>query len=325
MRARRRQFLATALGAGALAAGQARAQAPAFPSRPLRLIVGFAAGGPADGIGRSMAKALEDELRQPVVVDNRAGAAGLVGLQAVTGATPDGYTIGLLANTTTTSLHFAGRKLDIDATLAPIGRFVSTRILLVVNPTLIPARTLPEFVEHLRRNPGTLMTSAGHGGLGHLGLALFALEQNLRIEHVAYKGSAPAMTDVIAGQVGGMVVDATSALPFIQTGKLRPICVASSSRVPSLPDLPTAIELGLTSLQIDSSMGLVAPPRTPQPIVDRLAEALRRAVDGASYTDAAARAGNERYFHDAAAFRQWLAGDFERWGNVIRQANIKVS
>ena len=113
--------------------------------------------------------------------------------------------------------------------------------------------------------------------------------------------------------------------PAIQTGKLRPICVASSSRVPSLPELPTAIELGLTSLQIDSSMGLVAPPRTPQPIVDRLAEALRRAVDGASYTDAAARAGNERYFHDAAAFRQWLAGDFERWGNVIRQANIKVS
>ena len=323
MRARRRQFLATALGAGALAAGQARAQA--YPSRPLRLIVGFAAGGPADGIGRAVAKALEEELKQPVVVDNRAGAAGLVGLQAVTGATPDGYTIGLLANTTTTSLHFAGKKLDIDAMFAPIGRFVSTRILLVVNPTLIPVRTLPEFVEHLRRNPGTLMTSAGHGGLGHLGLALFALEQNLRIEHVAYKGSAPAMTDVIGGQVGGMVVDATSAMPFIQTGKLRPICVASVSRVPSLPDLPTAIELGLTSLQIDSSMGLVAPPRTPQPFVDRLTETLRRAVDGASYTEAASKAGNERYFHDAGAFRQWLASDFERWGKVIRQADIKVS
>jgi len=323
MRAPRRQFLAGALAAASLPSDQLWAQA--FPSRPLRLIVGFAAGGPADSIGRSLARSLEDELKQSVVVDNRAGATGVIGLQAVTGATPDGHTIGLLANTTTTSLHFAGKKLDIDSLFTPIGRFVSTSILLVVNPTLVAARTLPEFVDFVRKNPGVLMTSAGHGGLGHLGLELFALEQGLRIQHVAYKGSAPAMNDVIGGQVAGMVVDATSAMPFVQTGRLRPICVASTTRVPSLPDLPTAIELGVGSLQIESSIGLIAPPRASRPVVDRLEEALKRAIESPSYVDAVGKSGNERYFHGAAAFRQWLVNDFERWGRVIREANVKAS
>ena len=259
------------------------------------------------------------------MVENRAGAAGVVGLQAVTHSAPDGYTIGLLANTTTTSLHFANRKLDVDDTFAPVGRFVSTRIVLVVGPAVPETvRTLPEFVEYVRRNPGTTLTSAGHGGLGHLGLELFALEQKLKITHVAYKGSAPAMTDVIGGRVAGMVVDATSAMPHIQSGRLRPIATVSTARVPALPDLPTALELGFTSLQIDSSMGIVLPPKTPQPIVDRLREALRRAVDNPQYVEANNRGGNMRYFHDAPEFRTWIEQDFARWGRVIREANVKV-
>lgn len=318
------QALIVALAAGISLLGlSGAAHAQPYPSKPLKLIVGFAAGGPADGIGRAIGKALEEELKQPVVVENRAGAAGQLGLQAVTASPPDGYTIGLLANTTTNSLHFAGKKLDMENNFTPVGRFVSTRIVLVVGPAVPDVKTLPEFIDYLRRNPGTTLTSAGHGGLGHLGLELLAMDQKLKITHVPYKGSAPAMMDVIAGRVSGMVVDATSAMPHIQSGKLRPIVTVSTVRVPSLPDLPTALELGFTSLQIDSSMGIILPPKTPQPIVDRLREALKRAVDGEQYVDSANKAGNARYFEDAPEFKVWLEKDFDRWGRVVREANIK--
>lgn len=179
-------------------------------------------------------------------------------------------------------------------------------------------------MDFLRRNPGTTLTSAGHGGLGHLGLELFALDQKLKITHVAYRGSAPALQDVLAGQVHGMILDATTAMPHLQSGKLYPIVTASTMRTPNLPDLPTATELGMKSLQIDSSMGIVLPPRTPQAIVDRLGAALKAAVNSASYTDAAAKQGNARFFEDAEKFRAWLQEDFDKYGAVIRAANIKV-
>ena len=175
----------------------ASAQTDAYPNKPVKLIAGFAVGGPSDAIARAIAAALSTELGQTVVVENRTGAAGVVGMDAVTASPADGYTIGLLANTTTTALHFAGKPLDIPNRVTPVGRFVSTRIVLVVNPNLVQAKTLPELVEHMRRNPGMTVTSAGHGGLGHLGLELFAQEQKLNILHVAYRGSAPALNDVV--------------------------------------------------------------------------------------------------------------------------------
>jgi tripartite-type tricarboxylate transporter receptor subunit TctC len=312
-------MLASALLMGA----GASAQTDAYPNKPVKLIAGFAVGGPSDAIARAIAAALSSELGQTVVVENRTGAAGVVGMDAVSASPADGYTIGLLANTTTTALHFAGKPLDVPNRVTPVGRFVSTRIVLVVNPNLVPAKTLPELVDHMRRNPGMTVTSAGHGGLGHLGLELFAQEQKLSILHVAYRGSAPALNDVIGGQVAGMVVDASSVVGQIEAGRVRPIATVSPERVPSLPNLPTALELGFNSLQIDSSMGIVLPPRTPKPVVDRLRTALKKAVDSASYTEAAKQAGNARFFEDAPMYREWMEKDFARWGGVIRTANIK--
>ena len=310
------------MGAFLMGAG-ASAQTDAYPNKPVKLIAGFAVGGPSDAIARAVAAALSTELGQSVVVENRTGAAGVVGMDAVTASPADGYTIGLLANTTTTALHFQNKPLDVPNRLTPVGRFVSTRIVLVVNPSLVSAKTLPELVDHMRRNPGMTVTSAGHGGLGHLGLELFAQEQKLNILHVAYRGSAPALNDVIGGQVAGMVVDASSVIGQIEAGRVRPIAVVSSERIPGLPNLPTALELGFKSLQIDSSMGIVLPPRTPQPIVDRLRAALKKAVDSASYTEAAKQAGNARFYEDAAVYREWMEKDFARWGGVISSANIK--
>lgn len=314
--------MVVSMGALLMGAGVS-AQTDAYPNKPIKLIAGFAVGGPSDGIARAIGAALATELGQPVVVENRAGAAGVVGMDAVTASPADGYTIGLLANTSTTALHFQNKPLDVPNRVTPVGRFVSTRIVLVVNPKLVSAKTLPELVDYMRRNPGLALTSAGHGGLGHLGLELFAQEQKLNILHVAYRGSAPALNDVIGGQVAGMVVDATSVVGQIEAGRVRPIAVVSGERIPSLPNLPTALELGFKSLQIDSSMGIVLPPRTPQPIVDRLRAALKKAVDSVSYTEAAKQAGNARFFEDAAGYREWMEKDFARWGDVIRSANIK--
>ncbi|MGB3068392.1 MAG: tripartite tricarboxylate transporter substrate binding protein [Ottowia sp.] len=320
----RRRILALAASGAAASALPALGQTDAYPSKPVKLITGFAVGGPSDVIARAIGQALSSELGQPVVVDNRTGAAGVVGMDAVTNSTPDGYTIGLLANTTTTALHFANKTLDLANRAVPVGRFVSTRIVLVVNPQKVPARTLPELVEYLRQHPGTPLTSAGYGGLGHLGLELFAQEQKIKIVHVPYRGSAPALADVIAGQVSGMVVDVSSVISHIQAGKVIPIAVVSEERVPSLPNVPTALELGYKSLQIDSSMGIVLPPKTPQPVVNRLRAALKRAVESEFYTDAAAKAGNARFFEDAPVYRTWMEKDFARWGDVIRTANIKA-
>ena len=317
--------LALALSVGALGGAlPAHAQGDAFPVKPLKLISGFAAGGSSDLITRAIALSLGDQLGRAVVVENRAGAAGLVGLDAVTLAPPDGYTIGILANTTVNSLHFQNKPLDVANRFAPVGRFASSRILLAVNPTRIDVKTLPELIDFLRKNPETTMTSAGHGGLGHLGLELLALDQKLKILHVAYRGAGPALNDVVAGQVSGMIIEANAALPHIQSGKLRPIVTVSTERIPSLPDLPTALELGYKSMQIDSTFGIILPPRTPQAIVDKLRTALKAAVESEAYTEAARRAGNARFYEDAADYKVWLEKDFARWGAVIREGNIKA-
>lgn len=316
---------ALAFGFGAwLAVLPVHAQGDAYPVKPIKLVSGFAAGGSSDLITRAVALALGEQLGKSVVVENRAGAAGAIGMDAVTQAPPDGYTIGILANTTINSLHFQNKPLDVDNRFMPIGRFASSRILLAVNPSLIDVKTLPELIEYLRKHPGTTMTSAGHGGLGHLGLELLALDQKLKILHVAYRGAGPALNDVAAGLVSGMVIEANAALPHIQSGRLRPIVTVSTERIPSLPELPTALELGYKALQIDSTFGIIAPPRTPQPIVDRLRAALKAAVASEAYAESQRRAGNARFFEDAPDYKAWLEKDFARWGAVIRDGNVKA-
>jgi tripartite-type tricarboxylate transporter receptor subunit TctC len=317
--------LALTLGLGIfLGTLSAHAQSDAYPVKPLKLIAGFAAGGSSDLITRAIAQSLGDQLGKSVVVENRAGAAGLIGLDAVTLAPPDGYTIGILANTTINSLHFQNKPLDVANRFAPVGRFASSRILLAVNPSRIDVKTLPELIDYLRKHPGTTMTSAGHGGLGHLGLELLAQDQKLNILHVAYRGAGPALNDVVAGQVSGMVIEANAALPHIQSGKLRPIVTVSTERIPSLPELPTALELGYKSLQIDSTFGIIVPPRTPQAIVDKLRTALKAAVESEAYAESQRKVGNARFYEDAADYKAWLEKDFARWGAVIRDGNVKA-
>lgn len=295
-----------------------------FPNRTLRLVTGFAAGGPSDSIARAIAQEMARELNQQVVVENRAGAAGQIGLDAVVQSAPDGYTLGLLSNSTTTALHFANRPLEIGTRYVALAQFVATRLILIVNPKVIDVKDLAGFVEHARRNPGMTYTTSGHGGPGHLGMAMFAREKGLQMTHVAYRGSAPAMVDVVAGLVGAKVVDASTAMPFVTSGAVRPIVTVSTVRAPALPDLSTAIEQGETAFQIDSTMSLVVPAGTPEPVVARLRDVLRRATHGEGFRTHSQRQGNAIAWLDAPAYTEWLKRDFERWGRAIREAGVSA-
>lgn len=293
-----------------------------FPNKPLRLLVGYAPGGPADAIGRAIAKELETELKQPVIVENRAGAAGLIALEALTQSAPDGYTLGLLSNSSTTALHFSGKALDMDRRFIPLGQFVATRLILVVNPKVVDVNNLSEFVELAKRQPGLPYASSGHGSPGHLGMELFASQKGLKLTHIPYRGSAPAIQDLIAGRFGAKVVDASTAMPFITAGVIRPIVTVSTVRPPSLPNLPTALEQGEQAFQIDSTMSLIVPPRTPTQIVDRLNTALKRAANSEGFDASTRRAGNAKSWLDPADYKVWLQRDFDKWGKVIKDAGI---
>ena len=317
----RRAFLGLLFALAFLSFGVSHA-ASDFPKRPLKLLVGYAPGGPADSIGRAIAKALEAELKQPVIVENRTGAAGLIALESLTQSAPDGYTIGLLSNSSTTALHFSNKPLDMDKRFIPLAQFVATRLILVVNPKVVDVNNLQQFIDYARREPGLSYSSSGQGSPGHLGMELFASQKGLKVTHIPYRGSAPAIQDLIAGRFGVKVVDASTAMPFIASGAVRPIVTVSTVRAPSLPDLPTALEQGESAFQIDSTMSLIVPPGTPAPVVDQLQVALKHAADSESFEAHAKRFGNAKAWLDAADYKVWLQKDFEKWGKVIKDAGI---
>lgn len=319
----KRHFLAAlTAGTAATLSPHVFAQATDFPRRPLKLLVGFAAGSPGDVLGRAFARELEVQLGQPVVVDNKAGATGLIAMEALTQSPPDGHTLMLLVNTTTTALHFARKPLDMDKRFTPVGQFLSTRIVLVVNPKVMDVQNLQQFTEYARKNPGMHYTGSGHGGLGHLGMELFAQQNNLKFSYVSYKGMGPALEDVLAGRVPAMILDSTTALPHVRAGNLRAVVTVSTQRAPAFPDLATAMEQGVNSLQIEGMLGIVAPPRTPAPVTDRLRAALKKASESESFANAAKAAGNARIYMDAPEYAAWIQRDFDRWGQVIQTAGL---
>ena len=294
-----------------------------FPHKPLRLLVGYAPGGSMDSVGRAIALEMEKELKQPVVVENRAGAAGFLAMEAITQSPPDGYTIGVLSNSSTTALHFTQKPLDLDRRFTPVAQFVATRLIMVVNPKVADIKTLADFVAMAKQQPGMVYTSSGHGSPGHLGMELIARQKGLKLTHIPYRGSAPAMQDVIAGRVGVKVVDASIAMPFIAAGQVRPVVTVSTKRAPSLPDLPTAIEQGESAFQIDSTIALITSPGTPEPILSRLRAALKRAANSEGFDAHAKRLGNAKTWVETAEYKAWLQRDFDTWGKVIQEAGIK--
>lgn len=315
------------LAAGAACIAPASGVLAAYPDQPIKLVVPYPPGGATDVIGRIVAKVLADDLKANVVVDNRAGASGSIGAASVAKAEPDGYTL-LLGALTSHSIYqnLYAKNVNYDLnkdfdTVAIAGR---VPLVFVVNPN-VKAQSLSELIDVVRKNPGTFtMASAGTGSPQHMAGALFGITANLDLVPVPYRGSGPAMTDLVGGQVQGMIETVPAAQQFIKAGTLRPLAVTSASRAPTLPDVSTAKQAGLDNFEVTSMFGLLAPAGTPPDRIATLSKSLEKALSSKEIQDALLQQGVVAGYQGPADARQAINDELQKWRQVIDKANIKA-
>ena len=300
----------------------------AYPDKPIKLIVPYPPGGATDVIGRILAKNLGESLGQQVLVENRSGAGGNIGAEAVAKATPDGYTLlmgAVTSHSTMATLEKGKLRYDILKDFAPVMIVGSVPLVVVVNPN-IPVRTLKGLVDYAKANPDKLnYASSGAGAPQRMGAEIFQKEAGIKITHIPYKGSGPAMTDLVAGQVNMMVETVPAALPFITAGQLRPLAVTTAKRISMLPDVPTTAESGMPTLEVSSTFGVLAPAGTPMPIIDQLNSAIAKLLINPEVKEAFLKQGV--YAATPTKPKQsaeLLAGEVRRWEKVIKEADIKA-
>ncbi len=317
--------LALLLAAAALAT-PARAQSPAFPSKPVTILVGFPAGGPLDAHARLLADKLAAQLGAPVVIDYKAGAGGTVGAQAVAQSAPDGHTL-LMANTGTMVINPAVYSKLPYQTLrdfAPVARTAQQPLALVVHPA-VPAKTVAELVALAKHSPGKLnYGSAGNGGISHLVPEMFKAATSTFIVHIPYKGSAPAFTDLMAGQVQLMAESVPQAAQYVKAGKLRALAVTSAQRNAALPDTPTLIESGLAGFEVVGFYGVLAPAGTPRPVLDKLSAAFKAVLDNPDIRSRMVQQGADPAFLGHEDFSRFLAAELPRWAQAVKTSGAKL-
>ena len=279
-----------------LAAGLASAQA--YPNKPVKLVVPYPPGGPTDIVARVVAQQLSEQTGQQFVVENKAGAGGNLGAEAVARAPADGYT--LLVGTTAHAINmsiFKNLNYDVQRDFAPVSLLTQGPLVLVANPAF-PAKNVAEVIAQAKAQPGVLnYASSGNGQSTHLSAELFNMMAGVKLNHVPYKGSAPALTDVIAGQVPLMFDTMLSSMPFVKAGKLRAIAVTSPQRSPAAPDVPTIAESGLPGYEVFAWNGLLAPTGTPPAIIMKLSEEMKKALELPAVKDKFCRPGLCRHLH----------------------------
>jgi len=304
---------------------EALAQA-AYPSRNIKMVVPYPAGGSTDLLGRLVAEQLKTGLGATVVVENRPGAATSSGAEQVARAEPDGYTL-LMATSTTLAINKAlYRKLPYDPVkdFTPISLVAAVPFALIVNPQL-PVKTLAEFIAYAKSNPGLAYGSAGNGSPQHLGAAMLKTAAGIEIRHVPYRGSVPAMLDVIAGHIPFMVVDLQPALPQIGDGKVRVLGVTTSKRVAAAPDIPTLAESGLPGFELVAWQGVVAPAGVPRPIVDQLAVQIGKLVaDPATRDKLTAIALEPLPGSTPDSFAAYVKSEIDRWATIVTNSGAEL-
>lgn len=299
----------------------------AYPERPIRLVVGFPPGGGADYVARQVAAALTQSLGQTVVVDNKAGANGTIAATEVARAPADGYTL-LLGVTATHSISPAlDPKLPYDSLrdFTPVTDVGFTPLVLVVNPQT-PVRSVSEFIRYANDGANQVTyASAGNGNITHMAAELFILSTGIaKPTHVPYRGSSPAITDLLGGRVTAYFDTLPSSLPFIQSGQLRALAVTSATRSPAAPNLPTMQEAGVQDYEATAWFGVFGPAKLSPEITNRLYESLRKALSGAEATQQMNSRGVELVLDSPASFRSMLEADLVRWRRVTEKAQIKL-
>ena len=321
-----RNLIGCLLGAVAVAIAGGAVHAQTYPSRPIRIIVPFTPGGPADLLPRLIGPKLTEAWGQPVIVENKPGAGGNIGMDQGAKAAPDGYTlvIGPNGNLVVNPHLYPNLPYDVVRDFSPVTLVATFSNVLVVNPA-VPARSVTELIALARAKPGTLAYgSPGTGSQPHLGGEFLKLMGGIDIVHVPYNGTAPAMRDLLGGQIAFMFAQTSSALPHIQAGKVRALGVASARRTPLLPDLPTIAESGLPGFEAVSWYALLAPAGTPKDIVSKLQVEIARILQLPDIREKLAAQGGEGIGNTPEQLTSLLRTESARYADIVRRANIKA-
>ena len=324
MKLLRRKFLQLAAGAAALPVISRFARAQTYPSRPVRIILGFPPGGPSDVLARIMGQWLSDRLAQPFIIESRPGASGNIAAEAVIRAPADGHTLLLVVpgNATSAAL-FDKLNFNFIRDTTPVAAISHGPLVMAVNPA-IPVQTVPEFIAYAKVRPGQVnFASPGNGAVIHLCGELFKMMTGVNMVHVPYRGTAPALIDLIAGQVQMMFADTPSSIEHIRAGKLRALAVTTTVRSEILPEVPTVSEF-LPGFEAGNWFGIAAPKNTPPEIIDKLNKEINVALADPKIKARLADLGATAFTGSSADFGEFIAAEAEKWSNVIRTAGIKA-
>ena len=299
-----------------------------FPVKPLRMVLPFPAGTSVnDVLGRALAQRLTESLGQQVIFDNRAGAAGTVGTEYVAKSPPDGYTLLVGVTGSLTIAPFVYPRLGYDTLrdFAPVAMVALAPYIIVAHPS-VPAKNVKELIALAKSRPGELrFASAGVGSTPHLCTELFMRQTGINMLHIPYKGGTPAMVDTIAGHTQVLCTSVTNAVPFIKQGKIRGIGVTPDKRSPVLPDLPTLDEQGLKGYNVSQWLGIMAPAKTPLPVIQRLHQEINRLLNGPEYANFVRTQGAEPAPMTPEAFTAVIRADLERWGKLVKAIKVTAN
>jgi tripartite-type tricarboxylate transporter receptor subunit TctC len=320
----RRRFLHLAAGAAALPAVSRVARAQAYPTRPVRIVVGLAPGGTNDIVARLMGQWLSERLGQPFVIDNRPGAASNIATEAVARAAADGYTLLLSSvNNAISATLYERLNFNFIRDITAVAGILRTPNVMVVNPS-VPAKSVPEFIAYAKANPGKLnMASPGNGTSLHVVGELFKMMTGVNMVHVPYRGGAPALTDLLGGQVQVYFTGTVSSIEYIKTGRLRALAVTTATRSEALPDVPTVSEF-VPGYEASGWFGVGAPKSTPTEIIDKLNNEVNAALADPKMKARLADVGGSALSGSPADFGKLIADETEKWAKVIKFAGIKA-
>ena len=311
----------------ALSGGPAAVMAQDFPSKPLRMVVGFAPGGGADIVARLVGAKMAENLGQQVVVENRAGATGTIAADNVARSPADGYSLFLGSQSTMVVAPslFPSLPFKPEKDFAPVSQVVTMPLILVVNPALVDAKTVQELTNHIRKagDGAVSYASSGQGGPQHIAGELYAHMVGTKVAHVPYKGESAAMADVLGGHVPYMFANLPVALPHISSGKVLPLAITSLKRDSKAPQIPTLAESGFKDFEVSTWYGVFAPANTPKPVVDKLSKSIQTVLEQPEMQAKLSEQGFTVVGSDAAAFSGYVASELPRWSVVIRDIGIK--